>query len=78
MNGLDQQWKEYLVDLSSLSPRIRGYKDVVTRFDVSCQYEWLVLLKVKIGKTLVAAFEKIFREGRAPERSQTDAGTKFN
>ena len=34
-------------------------------------------LKVEIGKTLVAAFEKIFREGRAPERSQTDAGTKF-
>ena len=41
------------------------------------KFAWVVPLKTKTGKELVAAFKEIFRQGRKPERLQTDAGTEF-
>ena len=39
---------------------------------------WVVPLKDKTGKSLVEAFDTIFKmDGRVPERLQTDAGKDF-
>ena len=45
---------------------------------VLSKYAWVVLLKDKTGKSLVDAFDAIFKkDGRVPERLQTDAGKEF-
>ena len=73
--GIDSQWQADLVDLQSLSQWNRGYKYLLTCIDVLSKFGWVVPLKT--GKELVAAFKEIFRQGRKPEKLQTDAGTEF-
>ena len=52
-----------------------GYGFLLTVIDVLSKYAWVVPLKEKTGKSLVDAFDTIFKkEGRVPERLQTDAG----
>ena len=75
--GIDSQWQADLVDLQSLSQWNRGYKYLLTCIDVLSKFAWVVPLKTKTGKELVAAFKEIFRQGRKPEKLQTDAGTEF-
>ena len=42
------------------------------------KYAWVVPLKNKTGKSLVEAFDHIFKQDeRIPERLQTDKGTEF-
>lgn len=77
VNGLDQQWQCDLCDVSSLSRWNRGHKYILTCIDVLSKYAWAVALKTKTGSALVAAFTKIFRQGRKPEVLQSDAGTEF-
>ena len=74
---IDSQWKADLVDLQSLSQWNRGYKYLLTCIDVLSKFAWVVPLKTKTGKELVAAFKEIFRQGRKPEMLHTDAGTEF-
>ena len=75
--GIDSQWQADLVDLQSLSQWNRGYKYLLTCIDVLSKFAWVVPLKTKTGKELVAAFKEIFRQGRKPEKLQRDAGTEF-
>ncbi|XP_078364069.1 uncharacterized protein LOC144648359 [Oculina patagonica] len=77
VNGLDQQWQCDLCDVSSLSRWNRGHKYILTCIDVLSKYAWAVALKTKTGSALVAAFTKIFQQGRKPEVLQSDAGTEF-
>ena len=77
VNGLDEQWQADLADLQNLSRWNRGYKYLLTCIDVLSKYAWVVPLKSKSGAALVAAFRDIFKQGRKPERLQTDAGTEF-
>ena len=41
------------------------------------KHAWAVAIKTKTGSALVAAFTKIFKQGRKPEVLQSDAGTEF-
>jgi len=75
--GIDSQWQADLVDMQSLSRWNRGYKYLLTCIDILSKFAFVVPLKTKTGKELVAAFKKIFRQGRKPEKLQTDAGTEF-
>nr|DAC81409.1 TPA_asm: integrase [Rhodactis coral adintovirus] len=77
VNGLDDQWQADLVDLQSLSRWNHGYKYLLTCIDILSKYAWVVPLKTKTGSALVEAFTKIFRQGRKPDKLQTDAGTEF-
>ena len=77
VNGLDEQWQADLADLQTLSRWNRGYKYLLTCIDVLSKYAWVVPLKSRSGAALVAAFTDIFKQGRKPERLQTDAGTEF-
>ena len=77
VNGLDEQWQADLADLQSLSRWNRGHKYLLTCIDVLSNYAWVVPLKSKSASALVEAFTNIFKQGRKPERLQTDAGTEF-
>jgi transposase InsO family protein len=77
VGGLDHQWQADLVDVARLSKDNKGIKFLLTCIDVLSKYAWVVPLKDKTGKSLVAAFETIFKTGRQPLALQTDKGTEF-
>ena len=46
--------------------------------NVLSKYAWVVPLKDQTGKSLVDAFDAVFKkDGRVPERLQTDAGKEL-
>ena len=75
--GIDHQWQADLVDVAKIASYNEGYKYLLTCIDVLSRYVWVVPLKDKTGKSLVAAFMSIFKSGRHPIRLQTDKGTEF-
>ena len=78
MNGKDEQWQADLVDVQALKKDNDGYRFLLTVIDVLSKYAWVVPLKDKTGKSLVDAFDTVFKkDGRVPERLQTDAGKEF-
>ena len=66
-----------LVDVSRISSYNKGFKYLLTCIDVLSRYSWVIPLKDKTGKTLVAAFATIFESGQRPVHLQTDKGTEF-
>ena len=74
-NGKDEQWHADLVDVQALKKDNDGYRFLLTVFDVLSKYAWVVPLKDKTGESLVDAIFK--KDGRVPERLQTDAGKEF-
>ena len=78
VNGKDEQWQADLVDVHALKKDNDGYRFLLTVIDVLSKYAWVVPLKDKTGKRLVDAFDAIFKkDGKVPERLQTDAGKEF-
>ena len=75
--GKDHQWQADLVDVSKISSYNKRFKYLLTCLDVLSRYSWVIPLKDKTGKTLVAAFTTIIKSGRRPVRLQTDKGTEF-
>ena len=45
--------------------------------DVLSKYAWVSPMKDKTGKSLIAAFNSILKNGRKPEKLRTDKGTEF-
>ena len=77
VNGMDEQWQADLVDMQSFARDNKGIKFLLTVIDVLSKRAWAVPLKNKTGAEIIKAFEKIFKEGRTPEKLQTDAGSEF-
>ena len=78
VRGKDEQWQADLVDVQALKRGNDGYRFLLTMIDVLSKYAWVVPLKDTTGKRLVDAFDAIFKkDGRVPERLQTDAGKEF-
>ena len=78
VNGKDEQWKADLVDVQALKKDNDGYRFLLTGIDVLSKCAWVLLLKDKAGKSLVDAFDAVFKkDDRVPERLQTDAGKEF-
>lgn len=75
--GIDFQWQADLTSLVSLAKHNRGYKYLLCVIDVLSKYAWVEPLRNKTGAALIAAFKKIFKQGRRPKRLQTDKGTEF-
>ena len=75
--GIDHQWQADLVDVSRISSYNKGFKYLLTCINVLSRYSWVIPLKEKTGKTLVAALATIFESGRRPVHLQTDKGTEF-
>ena len=78
VNGKDEQWQADLVDVQALKKDNDGYRFLLTVIDLLSKYAWVVPLKDKTGKSLVDAFDTIFKkDGRVPKRLQTVAGKEF-
>ena len=77
VGGLDDQWVADLVEVQPLAKYNRGIRYLLTVLDVLSKYAWVKPLKAKIGVALVQAFDKILKQGRQPNRLQTDRGKEF-
>ena len=75
--GLDDQWVADLVEVQPLAKYNRGIRYLLMVLDVLCKYAWVQPLKAKTGVALVKAFDKILKQGRKPNRLQTDRDTEF-
>ena len=72
VGGLDDQWVADLVEVQPLAKYNRGIHYLLTVLDVLSKYAWVQPLKAKTGVALVKAFDKILKQGRQPNRLQTD------
>ena len=77
VHDIDEQWQADLADVALISEQNRGYHFILTVIDLFTRYAWARPLKTKRGKEVAAAFKDIFREGRIPQRIQTDQGKEF-
>ena len=65
------------VEVQPLAKYNRGIRYLLMALDVLSKYAWVQPLKAKTGVGLVKAFDKILKQGRKPNRLQTDRGTEF-
>ena len=77
VGGLDDQWVAELVEVQPLAKYNRGIRHLLTVVGVLSKYAWVQPLKAKTGVALVKTFDKILKQGRQPNRLQTDPGTEF-
>ena len=75
--GIDEQWAIDLIEVQSLAKYNKGARYILMVVDVFSKYTWVRTLKKKTGDEVVKAFTSIFREGRQPQRLQTDDGKEF-
>ena len=73
----DEQWQADLVEMQPLKRWNGGCRYLLTVIDDLSKYAWVVPVKNKTGKAMTRAFEKVLRQGRKPQRLQTDAGKEF-
>ena len=72
--GIDKQFQADLVDMSIYSKENDNFKYMLTCIDVLSKYAWIRILKTKTGPEVTRAFESILKEGRVPQKIQTDRG----
>jgi len=76
-HDLDEQWQADLAEVILIADKNQGYRYILTVIDLFSRYAWARPLKSKRGEEVAAAFKDIFREGRIPQRIQTDQGKEF-
>lgn len=74
---LDEQWQADILDMTWLARENDGYKYILVVIDILSRYAWAIALKDKSAKTVTDAFNKIFSNGRKPDKLQTDQGKEF-
>ena len=76
---VDQQWQADLADMQQLSEQNDGYRYLLTCIDVLSKFAWVIPVKSKDAKHMVAAMRALFRRARPrkPQRLQTDKGKEF-
>lgn len=77
VRGYDDLWQADLVDMRAYSRANSGNQYILTVIDVLTKYAWAQPLKNKQAKTVVSAFNKIFKYKRKPKNLQTDDGKEF-
>ena len=75
--GIDYLWQLDLVDLQKFSKLNKGFKYLLTCIDVFSKHAWVRPLKTKEGNSVLNAFKEILKEGRVPQKIQTDEGKEF-
>ena len=78
VHKIDEQWQADLADMSLIAGENNGNHFILTVIDIFSRYAWARALKNKTATSVMAAFNSIFREGRVPDRIQTDKGREFN
>ena len=74
---IDDQWVADLVEVQNLAKYNRGIRYLLTVIDVLSKYAWVEPLKDKTGTSIVKALESIVKQGRKPNRLQTDKDKEF-
>ena len=77
VSGIDRQFQADLVDMSEYSAENDGVHFLLTCIDVFSKYAWVRALPSKCANDVSKAFGDILKEGRIPEKLQTDAGKEF-
>ena len=77
VKGVDEIWAADLVEMQRFSDWNKGIKYLLMVIDVFSKFGWIEPLQNKKGKTVAAAFEKIFKSGREPRLLWTDRGKEF-
>ena len=77
--GIDEQWVADLIEGINIAKSNRGDRYLLTVVDVFSKYAWVEPVKIKTGKDVTTAFEKILKrsQGRQPQNLQTDDGKVF-
>ncbi len=75
--GIDTQFQADLVDMSAYAKDNDGHKYLLTCIDVFSKFSWVRVLKNKSGIEVTKAFQSILKEGRVPQKLQTDQGKEF-
>ena len=74
---IDKQWQTDLIDIQKIAQYNQGNRYILVCIDVLSKYAWVEPLKSKTGKSIIAAFKKIFKKGRKPLLLQSDQGTEY-
>jgi hypothetical protein len=77
VKGIDEIWAADLIDMQCYAKFNGDLKYLLTVIDVFSKYGWIVPLKSKTGVEVAEAFNKIFKEGRRPEKLWVDKGKEF-
>lgn len=78
VGGIDHQWQADLIDVGNLKKANNGFVFLLTCIDVLSKFAWVIPLKNKSGRSIIAGFEHIFQQGqRKPKKLHTDKGTEF-
>ena len=71
------QFQADLMDLQKYKRKNQGFAYILVVIDIFSRKLFVFPLKNKLGKTVTAAFVKLFRGGQIPTYLQTDDGTEF-
>ena len=76
---IDQQWQADLADMQKLKDKNDGYNYLLTCIDVLSKFAWIIPVKSKDAKHMLAAMRALLRRARPrkPQRLQTDKGKEF-
>lgn len=77
VHGIDKQFQVDLVDMSAYVSENDNVRYLLTCIDVFSKYAWVRCLKNKSATVVTNAFKDILREGRVPQKLQTDEGKEF-
>ena len=75
--NIDEQWVADLIEVGNIAKSNRGTRYLLTVVDVLSKYAWVEPVKSKTGKAVTEAFAKILKDGRQPQKLQTDDGKEF-
>jgi hypothetical protein len=75
--GIDNIWQIDLVDLKSMAALNDSFKYLMTCIDIFSKYAWVIPIKNKTGVEVEKALQKIFDQGRMPDKVHTDEGKEF-
>ena len=77
VSGVNDTWQADLADVSNIKKYNKGFRYILTCIDIFSKYAWAVPLKRKLPSHIIAAFKKIFKTGRKPQKLQTDKGVEY-
>ena len=75
--GKDDQWQMDLADMVQLRRYNDGYQFLLTIIDIYSKFAWVVPIKNKSGHEVARALDSVFKQGRVPNKLQSDKGREF-
>ena len=75
--GKDDTFQADLIDVSNIKSYNDDNKFILTCIDVFSKYAWAIPIQRKSALDVLEAFKLIFKDGRIPNRIQTDEGNEF-